>query len=53
MARKKHFTKATGLYFFNIKMGHNNTITISRATKEAAEYAFSNYLSQKKIKLVT
>lgn len=48
MARRKHFTKTTGLYFFNIKMGHNNTIMISRKTKEEAEYAFSNYLNQKK-----
>jgi hypothetical protein len=48
MARKKHFTKATGKYFFNIKMGHNNTILISRNTEEAAKYAFSNYLDLRK-----
>ncbi len=46
--RKKHFSKAIGKYFFNIKMGYNNTIMISRKTKEAAKYAFSNYLNQKK-----
>ncbi|MFK7771848.1 MAG: hypothetical protein AB8F94_06900 [Saprospiraceae bacterium] len=48
MARKKHFTKTIGKYFFNIKMGYNNTIMISRKTKEAAQYAFSQYLGQKK-----
>ena len=48
MARKKHFTMAPGKYFFSIKMGHNNTIMISRKTKAAAKYAFSNYVSQKK-----
>jgi hypothetical protein len=48
MARKKHFTKAIGKYFFNIKMGYNNTIMISRKTKEDAKYAFSNYIGQRK-----
>ena len=48
MARKKHFTKTVGKYFFNIKMGYNNTIMISRKTKEAAKYAFSNYVNQRK-----
>jgi hypothetical protein len=29
-------------------MGFNNTITVSRKTRKEAEYAFSNYLKQKK-----
>ena len=48
MRKKKNFTKAVGNYFFDIKMGFNNTITISRKNREDAEYAFSNYLKQKK-----
>lgn len=48
MRRKKNFTKAVGTYFFDIKMSFNNTITISRTTRKEAEYAFSNYLKQKK-----
>ncbi len=48
MAKKKHFTKTTGKYFFNIKMGYNNTIMISRKTEAAAKYAFSNYVNQRK-----
>lgn len=48
MRKKSHFKKTVGNYFFNIKMGYNNTITISRKTKADAEYAFGNYLKQKK-----
>ncbi|MEM6964822.1 MAG: hypothetical protein AAF573_08665 [Bacteroidota bacterium] len=48
MRKKKNFTKAVGSYFFDIKMGFNNTITISRKNRKDAEYAFSNYLKQKK-----
>lgn len=48
MARKKKYSIASGKYFFNIKMGHNNTIMISRKTEEEAKYAFSNYVNQKK-----
>ena len=48
MRRKKGFKKTAGHYFFNIKMGYNNSITISRKTKEEASYAYSNYLGQKK-----
>ena len=39
---------AVGYYFFNIKMGYQNTITISRKTREEAEYAYSSYLKQRK-----
>ena len=49
MRRKSHYKKTIGHYFFSIKMGYNNTITISRAKKEDAEYAFGNYLKQKKV----
>ena len=48
MRKKKGFKKNSGYYFFNIKMGYQNTITISRKTKEEAVYAFSSYLKQKK-----
>lgn len=48
MARNKHFTKAVGKYYFSIKMGHNNTILISRKTEEEAKYAYGNYVNQKK-----
>ena len=48
MRRKKKYTMAVGTYFFIVKMGYNNKITISRKTKEEAEYAYSNYLKQKK-----
>ena len=48
MRRKKGFKKSEGVYYFNIVAGYNNTITISRPTKEEAAYAFSNYLKQKK-----
>lgn len=48
MAKKKGFTMTPGLYYFNIKMGYQNTITISRKSKEEATYAYSSYLKQKK-----
>lgn len=48
MRRKKAFKKTSGYYFFNIKMGYQNSITISRKTKKEAAHAFSNYLKQKK-----
>ncbi len=48
MRKKKNFTKAVGTYFFDINMGYNNTITISRKTRKEAEAAFSNYLKQNK-----
>lgn len=48
MRRKKGFTMTPGFYFFNIKTGYQNTITISRKTKEEAVYAFTNYLKQRK-----
>lgn len=48
MRRSKNFTKVVGAYFFNIKMGYNNSILVSRKTKEDAKYAFDNYLKQKK-----
>ncbi|MEM1320474.1 MAG: hypothetical protein AAGG75_09465 [Bacteroidota bacterium] len=48
MRRKKAFKKTTGHYFFNVNMGYQNNITISRKTREEAVYAFSNYLKQGK-----
>lgn len=48
MSKRSHYKKTVGYYFFSIKMGYNNTITISRQNKKDAEYAFSNYLKQKK-----
>lgn len=48
MRKKKAFKKTTGHYFFNIKMGYQNTITISRNTKSEAVYAYNGYLKQKK-----
>lgn len=48
MRKKKGFTMTAGNYYFNIKMGYQNSITISRNTKEEATYAYSGYLKQKK-----
>ena len=48
MRRKKGFKKTVGHYFFNIKMGYQNSITISLKTREEAVYAFDNYLKQRK-----
>lgn len=48
MRRKQAYTKAKGFYFFNIDEGYRNSITISRKTREEAEYAFQNYVNQKK-----
>ena len=48
MRKSKHYKKTVGFYFFSIKMGYNNTITISRQKKDDAVYAYSNYLKQKK-----
>ncbi len=48
MRKKKGFTMTPGFYYFNIKMGFQNTITISRKSREEAIYAFSTYLKQKK-----
>jgi len=48
MRRKKGFKMTSGYYFFNIKMGYQNSITISRKTKEEAVYAYDNYLKQRK-----
>lgn len=48
MRRKKGFKMTSGHYFFNIKMGYQNTITISRNTKKEAVLAFEGYLKQKK-----
>ena len=49
MRRKSHYKKTKGYYFFNIKMGYNNTIVISRDNKEDAIYAYEGYLKQKKV----
>lgn len=48
MRRKKGFKKTTGHYFFNIKTGYQNSITISRKTEKEAIYAYDNYLKQRK-----
>ncbi len=48
MRRKKAFKKTVGHYYFNIKMGYPNGITISRKTKKEAVYAYGNYLKQRK-----
>ncbi len=48
MRRKKSFTMTTGFYFFNIKTGYQNTITISRKNKKEAIYAYQGYLKQRK-----
>ena len=48
MRKKKNFTKAVGNYFFDIKMGFNNTVTIRRETKDEAIFAFRSYLKQRK-----
>ena len=48
MAKKKSFKLNPGHYFFDIKMGFQNTILISRKTKSEAIYAFEGYLKQKK-----
>jgi hypothetical protein len=48
MRKKKNFTKAKGNYFFDIKMGFNNTVTIRRETKEEALFAYNSYLKQRK-----
>ncbi len=48
MRRKKAFKKTTGNYFFNVKMGYQNNITISRTVRDEAVYAYSKYLKQGK-----
>ncbi|MEM6967567.1 MAG: hypothetical protein AAF573_22575 [Bacteroidota bacterium] len=48
MRRRKKFPKKIGVYFFEIKMGYNNTITIFRKSKKDAIQAFKNYIKQKK-----
>ena len=48
MRKKKAFKKTEGHYFFNIKMGYQNSITISRKTRAEAVHAFANYLKQRK-----
>ncbi len=48
MRKKKGFKMTTGHFFFNIKAGHQNTITISRQTKAEAVRAFNDYKKQRK-----
>ncbi|KAA3637931.1 MAG: hypothetical protein DWQ02_05895 [Bacteroidetes bacterium] len=48
MRKTKDFKKTQGHYFFNIKMGYQNTITITRETKDEAVYAYKGYLKQGK-----
>lgn len=40
---KKHFTLGVGKWYFNIRTGQQN-ITMSRAEKKDAVYAYLNYL---------
>jgi len=44
---KKHFTLGIGKYYFNIRNGQQK-ITICRAEKKDAVYAYLNYLELKK-----
>jgi len=46
--RKKAFTMATGHFFFTVKMGYQNDITISRQTQEEAVRTYKMYLKQNK-----
>ena len=46
--RTKTFDYVKGIYYFNIKKGYNNTITIKRLKKEEALHAFSGYLTSQK-----
>ena len=48
MRKSKAFKKTPGHYFFNIKMGYQNNITITRETKEEALFAYKNYQRQGK-----
>ncbi len=48
MRRKKEFKKAVGHYFFNISMGYQNNITISRKTRQEAVNDFLKYQKLKK-----
>ena len=48
MRRKKDFKKTKGNYYFNVKMGYQNNITISRKTREETAYAFNNYVKHGK-----
>lgn len=41
---KKKFEFAKDVYYFNIKKGYQNEITIKRMEKESALHTYSNYL---------
>lgn len=45
---KKGFKMTEGDYYFSIKTGYNSNIIIFRKTRGEAEYAYSNYVKQKK-----
>lgn len=44
----KKFEYAKDIYYFNIKKGYNNNITIKRKEKQLALDAFKNYLVTQK-----
>lgn len=44
----KKFEYAKDIYYFNIKKGYNNNITIKRKDKQLALDAFKNYLTTQK-----
>ncbi len=41
---KKKFEFGKGVYYFNIKKGYNNEITIKRMDKEKALLSYASYL---------
>ena len=41
---KKKFEFSKDVYYFNIKKGYNNEITIKRMEKESAVHTYGNYL---------
>ena len=50
MARRKTkpFTKGKGVYYFDIKMGYNKYITISRKSRDEAIVAYNRYVKEGK-----
>lgn len=48
MRNKKSYKLLTDYYFFNIKMGPQGNMMVSRETREEALYAFRKYLKQRK-----
>ncbi len=46
--RTKKFEFGKGIYYFNIKKGYNNNITIKREEKQKAVDAYRQYLKTQK-----